>query len=189
MSTLTSSMMVGGVSLTLVISTRPNAHVVSLNFSTLLSPSPRWVNPSTPSNTIDQSGGVVALTPSAPFTSSPFLENTQSAPSFHLFCSRIFVEWEAYYSIHTYVGPSPTYVAMSSGNQNPFPGFSFQTSSQVLAAPFGISPFSLFSGGNLAPTFATPASVGTDRTTYHTLQASNNLEFGWNPFQNNATTS
>ena len=78
---------------------------------------------------------------------------------------------------------------MSFGNPKTFIGYSFQTSSQVSATPFGSSPFSLFSGGIYAPMFQNPVLVGAGQTTYHTPQTSNLLAFRWNPFQNNATTS
>ena len=97
--------------------------------------------------------------------------------------------WRTHSSILTLCRYLTYLWSCSSGIQNPFIGFIFQTSSQVLDAPFGSSPFSLFSGGITAPVSVTPTSTGIIQTKYNTLQVSNPLHFGWNPFQNIATSS
>ena len=75
-STPTLAMLVNGVSPSSVSAPRPSIPtmpVVSFNFgsSTLVSPSARVVNPSTPLNTFRQSSMVVTRIPNVPFTSSP----------------------------------------------------------------------------------------------------------------------
>ena len=184
MSTLNSAILVGGVSPPPVSDPRPSASISPLSSSSLVA------NPSTPSNLTGQSSGVGTRIPSTPYTSSPFMQNPQSGPS----GSTSFVQGFPWNGGHIppsapYVGPSPTYVDVLFGNQNAFTIFSLQTSSQVVAAPFRISPFSLFIGGISTPTFQNLVSAGAGQTTYHTRQVSNPLAFEWNPFQNSATTS
>ena len=148
------------------------------------------VSPSAPSNITGQSSGVVTGIPSTPYTSSPFMQNSQSDP----IGSTSFVQGFPWNGGHIppstpYVDPSLTYVGVPSRNHNSFIGFSFHTSSQVSTASFGSSPFSLFIGGISTPTFQNLVSAGAGQTTYHTRQVSNPLAFEWNPFQNSATTS
>ena len=152
MYTPTSAMMDGRVSPPRVSAPRPNAYVapvVLLKFTTPLSPSARVVSPSRPSNIIGQSSGVVTGIPSAPYISSPFMQNAQSGLSGSTYFVQVF-PWNGgnIPPSAPYVVPLPTYVGVSSGNQNPFIGFSLHTSIQVSAAPFGSSPLSLFSGGS-----------------------------------------
>ena len=56
-------------------------------------------------------------------------------------------------------------------------------------APFTSSPFSLFSGGILAPIFHTLVSTGVARTSCTTPPTHNPMAYGWNPFQSNPSTS
>ena len=82
MYTPTSAMMDDGFSPTMVSASRPNASIapiVPLKFSTPLSSSARVVSPSMPSNITGQYDGVVTRIPNAAYTSSPFIQNTQSA--------------------------------------------------------------------------------------------------------------
>ena len=75
MSTPTSSMMDGEVSPPPMSTPRPSASTAPLSLSA------RVVNPSTPSNVIGYSSGVVTRIPSVPCTSFPFMQSAQSGPS------------------------------------------------------------------------------------------------------------
>ena len=72
MSTPTSAMMVSRVSPPSVSAPRRSAFVALLLTSALV------FNPSTPSNIIGKSSGVVTRIPNVPYTSSPFMQNSQS---------------------------------------------------------------------------------------------------------------
>ena len=84
-----------------------------------LSPSSRVVQPSAPSNVVDPSSGVVIRIPSAPFSFPSFMQSAQSGPS----GSSSSIHGFPWNGLHIppstpYVGPSPAYVGMSSGNTN-----------------------------------------------------------------------
>ena len=81
------------------------------------SPSAQVVNPLAASNVIGESSGMVIGILSVPYTSYPFMQNSQSGLS----GSTSFVEGFPWNGGHIppstpYVGPWPTYVGVSSGN-------------------------------------------------------------------------
>ena len=119
-------MIASGVSPSPMSAPRPNVFTtptMSLNFnsSTLVSPSARVANPSTPSNINGLSSMVVVAIANVPFTSYPLFPNTQSGPN----DSTSFFHGFAWFGGHIppsspYVGPSPTYAGVPFGIQNPF---------------------------------------------------------------------
>ena len=173
-STLISTILAEGVPPPLVGTPRKNIP------ATPLTPSSRVVQPSTSTNVVGTSCGVVTRIPSVPFASPSFLHTTQSGPigSFSFVQGFLWNGGHIPPSTH-YVGPTPTYVGMHFGNTNTY-GQGFQT---LVSAPFMSSHFSLFSGGILALVFQTPISSRGAQTTYTALHINNPLAYGWNPFQ------
>ena len=129
---------------------------------------------------------MVTRIPSVPTVPTSFTHTAQSGP----IGSSTFVQgfpWNGGHisSSTPYIGPPPSYVGVQFGNTNPY-GQGFQTS---VSAPFMSSPFSLFSGGILAPVFQTPISTGAARASYIVPYTNNHVAYGWNPFQSNPSTS
>ena len=105
--TPTSTILVGGVPPPPVGAPRPSASTAPF------SPSSRVVQPSTPSNVVDISSGVVTGISNAPFASHSFMQTVERGPS----GSSSFVQGFPWNGGHIppstpYVGPTPTYVGM-----------------------------------------------------------------------------
>ena len=147
--------------------------------STPLTPTSWVVQPPVHSNLVGTSGDMVTGIPSIPTIPSSFPYTTQSS----LVGSSAFVQGFPWNGGHTspsspYVGPSPSYAGVQFGNNTSY-GQSFQT---PISVPYTSSPFSLFSRGIPAPIFQTPASMGTDRTSYTAPPTHNLVAYGWNLF-------
>ena len=92
---------------------------------------------------------MVTEIPSAPYTFSPFIQNPQSGPS----ASTSFVQGFPWNGGHIppyapYVGPSPTNVGVSFGNQNPFTGSIFRPLIQFQLLRLGALLFHCSVGGS-----------------------------------------
>ena len=115
-----------------------------------LTPASRVVQPPVHSNLAGNSGDMVIRIPSIPVVPSSFPYTTQSGTVGSL----AFVQGFPWNGGHIppstlYVGPSPSYVGVQSGNNTSY-GKNFQN---PVSAPFTSSPFSLFCGGIPAPVF------------------------------------